>query len=144
MLLLAVALLVLAAGAAGAAGVGEVSSAPGETSLSRGGVPAGAYTVTFRLQIDSREQTVTPVAALAVSVTDYPSVVYQVVTPIHFAAANTPQDFTFLLDNFRQQDLQATVGPGSMQNKTPTPKLTVDKITLTPLHRPGGRPGVAG
>ena len=109
-------------------------SKPGQTSLRQANLPAGVYEVTFRLQTDKQERSVTPLATLSVGVSGYPNVIYKQITPIHFGAANTPTDFTFRFDNFKTQDVQAVVALA--KNKDPVPKLSVATIGIVPSATP--------
>ncbi|MDD5705689.1 MAG: glycoside hydrolase family 66 protein [Kiritimatiellae bacterium] len=111
-----------------------MASSPGQMSLSQPNLPAGVYEVAFRVQIDRREDTVTPLATLAVSVPGYPKVIYKTIVPINFDAAHTAQEFKFRFDNFKAQDVQA--GVGLCQNKVPVPKLSVEKIGIAPVTNP--------
>jgi hypothetical protein len=111
----------------------ELTSAPGQTSVA-GALPTGAYEVTFRLEIDKPDSSVTPLATLSVSLPGLASVIYKQVTAINFPAAGTPTDFRFTLDNFKAQDVQAAVQVAA--NQGDAPKLTVDKITVAPYATP--------
>ncbi|MHB9131640.1 MAG: glycoside hydrolase family 66 protein [Armatimonadota bacterium] len=82
---------------------------------------------------NTREYSATPLATLTVLVGGYANAVYKVITPLNFDAANTPQEFTFLFDNFTKQSVSATVSLA--QNKTPVPKLSVNQIRIAPVPR---------
>ena len=126
-------LLLLAASCSLAQQPTELSSAPGQATVA-GTLPAGAYQVTFRLQIDKPAATVTYLAGLGVNLPGLPGVIYKQITGINFPAAGAPTDFTYTLDNFTAQNVQALVNVA----KPPAdgPQLTVDKITVAPYAAP--------
>ena len=119
-------------GALAAAAPAEWTSQPGETALSAGPQPVGLYDVTFRLQLDRLEQSVTPLATLTVDVPEYPAVQYRQITPINFDAAGKSMDFVLRMDNWRPQEIAAHVTV--TKPEAPAPALTVEKITIAP-HR---------
>ncbi|MHB9025557.1 MAG: glycoside hydrolase family 66 protein [Armatimonadota bacterium] len=108
----------------------DIVSQPGQLIASSAKSPAGVYRITYRLRIDALDNAVTPLATLAAHVPGYYSLISKQITAINFTAANTPTDFTFLLDNFAAQSISANV------TVTPnvTPKLTVDRITIAPVR----------
>ncbi|MBI4025893.1 MAG: hypothetical protein HY360_12985 [Verrucomicrobia bacterium] len=108
----------------------EASSPPGQMALDQANLPTGVYEVIFRLQIDRREETVTPLAALTVGSAEHPNLIYKSITPISFESADTPREFKFLFDNFKTQNIQAAVQLA--QNKEPAPKLRVEKMVIAP------------
>ncbi|MCL5674924.1 MAG: hypothetical protein M1501_04190 [Candidatus Omnitrophica bacterium] len=109
----------------------EISSQPGQTSISKANLAAGAYNIIFRLKINKEQQSVTPLATLTVSSPEYPNILYKSITPIRFVSVNTTTKFQFLFDNFKTQDITASVN--FMNNKVPVPELSVEKITIAPV-----------
>ena len=112
----------------------ELVSTPGQTFLAQANLPAGVYEVTFRMQVDGRENSVTPLATLTVNVPEYPKVIYRQVTPINFESAGASQEFKFIFDNFKAQDVRAAVD--LVPNKVAVPKLTIERITIAPVQTP--------
>jgi hypothetical protein len=108
----------------------EFSSKPGQTQVDAGKLPAGVYDVTFRLQVDRLEQSVTPLAALYVDVPGYPAAQYRQVTPLDFPEANAPVDLVLRLDNWAAQNVAARLE--MKKPEAPAPALTVEKITIAP------------
>ena len=121
---------ILALAVTGGAGAAEISSQRGQTLVSVAALPAGVYDVTFRLQVDRLEQTVTPLATLLVESPGYPSVQYKQVTPINFPTAGQAVDFVLRFDNWRSQPVEARVDV--KKPDAPAPALTVEKITVAP------------
>jgi hypothetical protein len=112
----------------------ELVSTPGQAFLEQANLPAGVYEVNFRMQVDRSENSVTPLALLSVNVPDYPQVIYRQITPLNFGSAGTSQDFKFIFDNFKAQNVRAAVD--LVENKVAVPKLTIDRITLMPVQAP--------
>jgi hypothetical protein len=110
----------------------EISSQPGQTSLSAANLPAGVYNVIFRLKINKAQQSVTPLADLTVSSPEYPNIKYKEITPINFSFANATTRFKFLFDNFKTQNITASVN--FINNNVSVPELNVEKITIIPVN----------
>ncbi|MHB9024155.1 MAG: glycoside hydrolase family 66 protein [Armatimonadota bacterium] len=127
---IALGLLLLCAGQWAFAQPVDIISKPGETSLTGKQMPAGVYAITFRLKVDGAPDSVTPLATLAGGVPIYGNLFSKAISSRSFDAANTPRDFTLLLDNFKTQDIITAVT--LRQNSTPVPKLEVEQIRIAP------------
>ena len=110
-----------------------VSSPPGQRGLRGNNLPAGVYDITFRLRINKKESSVSPLATLTVSGGRYKDLIYRVITPINFQAANIPEDFSFHFDNFKTQDISAAVTLS--KDKHLLSRLSVERITIAPSRK---------
>ncbi|HEY3397597.1 MAG TPA: glycoside hydrolase family 66 protein [Armatimonadota bacterium] len=128
---LAIVLVMLAVSGGACQAPTEIVSQPGQNALTTPALPVGVYQVTFRLQVDKTDSSVSPLATLQIDLPGYANVAGKTITAYNFAQAGTPTDFSFTVDNFAAQPISAWVGPTAGA----ATKLTVDRLSVAPRRQ---------